>query len=200
MPQVSAGALVLTPPPPGSTTRSVAMAINLWSHLPLQSSSVTHTHTHADFCELLMLRITLNPKSPDLIPTAATDIIIKKKSQEEVHICRRLDWVRALAVTQLRSAWSKRLRRSVYRVSHLLNCSMGDVILSNIFHFLRPFSYLFKREWIRVQLPMVNAHEPASLLPACFRYDGQACGVPGGKHGKARPPLQSLQDESAPQM
>lgn len=42
--------------------------------------------------------------------------------------------------------------------------------------------------------------EPVFLLPVCFRYDSQACGVPGRKHGKARPPLQSLQDESPPQM
>lgn len=72
MPQVSVGALVLTPP--GSPTRSVAMAINLWSHLPLQLSSVTHTLIFASF----WCCVTLNPKSPDLIPTAATDIIIKK--------------------------------------------------------------------------------------------------------------------------
>ncbi len=38
----------------------------------------------------------------------------------------------------------------------------------------------------------------ASFL--CFRYNSKACGVPGGKHGKARPPLQSLQDEPPPQM
>ncbi|TMS21088.1 SH3 and cysteine-rich domain-containing protein [Larimichthys crocea] len=29
---------------------------------------------------------------------------------------------------------------------------------------------------------------------------GQTCGIPGGKHGEARPPLQSLQDEPPPQM
>lgn len=35
---------------------------------------------------------------------------------------------------------------------------------------------------------------------ASLRYDGQACGVPGGKHREAWPPLQSLQDEPPPQM
>lgn len=40
-----------------------------------------------------------------------------------------------------------------------------------------------------------------SLTPCLLiRHDGQARGVPGGKHGEARPTLQSLQDEPAPQV
>lgn len=38
------------------------------------------------------------------------------------------------------------------------------------------------------------------VVLCCVRYDGQARGVPGGKHGEARPPLQSLQDEPPPQV
>lgn len=38
------------------------------------------------------------------------------------------------------------------------------------------------------------------LLFLFIRYNSQACGVPGRKHSKAWPPLQSLQDEPPPQM
>lgn len=48
-----------------------------------------------------------------------------------------------LAMASLWSVWLKQLCTSMYPVSHLLNCSMGDVILSNIFHFLHPFTFFF---------------------------------------------------------
>lgn len=41
---------------------------------------------------------------------------------------------------------------------------------------------------------------PGLQCLCCVRYDSQARGVPGGKHGEARPPLQSLQDEPPPQV
>lgn len=75
--------------------------------------------------------------------------------------------------------------------------------MSNIFH----YCWLFVRNllftcshWVRFMTWQIRTCFLFSVYVCVFRYNGQTCGIPGGKHGEARPPLQSLQDEPPPQM
>lgn len=86
MPQVSAGALVLTPPPPQAHPLHLLLWPLICGHTFLCSLPLSHTHTHTLIFASFCCCVTLNPKSPDLIPTAATDIIIKKKSRGGAHL------------------------------------------------------------------------------------------------------------------
>lgn len=113
-------------------------------------------------------------------------------------------------MAQLQSVGLKWLCRSVLQkcstcnFTGLSHCMLAEtpenVILSNIFHFLCLFvCNLLETPYQGVQL-LRSQIWTCCLLCVWIRYNSQACGVLGGKHSKARPPLQSLQDEPPPQM